>query len=1078
VHADFIVSTTADDFNDGNCTALRCTLRQAIFAANSHLNDPLHPDTITFASGVGTILLGSPLPNLDDPVVINGTTQTLGSACTTHQLTVQISPALNANFSAPGLALNTSASGSTIRGVSIGGFGPRGTNSFGNPGIRIDGNDNTVECSNIGTDTTGTTARPNGTGIVINGGANNTIRNNVLSGNRFQDLTQAANWGGQGLRIQFASATGNHVVGNLIGTDATGMAALPNQVGVFIQGASGNCITGNVISGNSVPPNPQFVAGAAVILTFYSPTWLSPSTTPPPASTSWPDSNQIENNLIGVAYDGVTRLDGVTPLTGDMPLPNQRGITINSGNNNRIIGNTIAYNDGGALQGWGINIFPANSTMSKPVGNTISRNLIYKNMGTPPTANGRGGFNISNPAGPANISLVTPPDAAGQVTVGVYWRRATPLQPTTFELFASPVCDEWGAGEGKRFVGSFTATADETGRAAASQQFSGLTADDLLTVTATRGDGTTSHFSLCVTSSITITSISPIIAGATDAQVTITGTGFGADTMPSMQDTSGNPLLLDIVSTNYSTGNHDGTEIVTRIPASQHSTPGWSSAIVVSKYSDPDPSHRAWPTTLKLGSSVAQWFTVDAATATSPAVLTVSTGGTEDQSASITATTGSGTGTVGVAGYPSNPAGATNFATTGSFFDVYVTTGSLFPSITIKYCDPAGGNVVFWWTGVVWVAASNQASANGCITVTVDDTTTPSLIQLNGSVVATGKDHTPPTPAPIQAPAANGAGWNNTGVTVSWNWTDSGSGSGIDAANCPASSTSAGEGTITLPATCKDLAGNTGRSSYTVKVDKTLPTIAVESPLDHQVSPVGLAVVFAAVDAESGLAALSATLSDGTSNTAVPIASGTVINTPGAYALTVTATDRAGNQTIVTRGFVLYDPSGGRITGDGKVASPIGACAFTPACVGVAGSAEFGFVARYKEGAAVPSGQVRFKLEFKRPAATSGKNDDDSKKRDDDGKDKIDFRATSFEWLVVDGGVAQLRGVGTVNGSGSYAFVLTAIDGKITGPGNPDQFRIRITTLDGIVVYDNQAGTDQTGDFPTTLAGGSIVIHK
>jgi alpha-tubulin suppressor-like RCC1 family protein len=84
-----------------------------------------------------------------------------------------------------------------------------------------------------------------------------------------------------------------------------------------------------------------------------------------------------------------------------------------------------------------------------------------------------------------------------------------------------------------------------------------------------------------------------------------------------------------------------------------------------------------------------------------------------------------------------------------------------------------------------------------------------------------------PTASPItQLPAANIHGWNNSDVTVTWNWTDNAGGSGIDTANCTTSSISSGEGTaVNVAATCNDLAGNTGHASYTVKVDKTNPTI-------------------------------------------------------------------------------------------------------------------------------------------------------------------------------------------------------------------------------------------------------------
>jgi len=87
-------------------------------------------------------------------------------------------------------------------------------------------------------------------------------------------------------------------------------------------------------------------------------------------------------------------------------------------------------------------------------------------------------------------------------------------------------------------------------------------------------------------------------------------------------------------------------------------------------------------------------------------------------------------------------------------------------------------------------------------------------------------DSLPPTAGPTQSPAANANGWNHTDVTVTWHWKDEPGGSGLNKAVCTTSSTSSGEGTITLKATCADLTGNTGNASYTVHVDKTKPTIS------------------------------------------------------------------------------------------------------------------------------------------------------------------------------------------------------------------------------------------------------------
>ncbi len=91
------------------------------------------------------------------------------------------------------------------------------------------------------------------------------------------------------------------------------------------------------------------------------------------------------------------------------------------------------------------------------------------------------------------------------------------------------------------------------------------------------------------------------------------------------------------------------------------------------------------------------------------------------------------------------------------------------------------------------------------------------------------KDTIAPKASPTVSPTPSGSGWNMTDVTVQWNWLDNPGGSGIDAASCTVSTASSGEGTQTLNGSCKDLAGNIGTASFTVKVDKSNPTIAASA---------------------------------------------------------------------------------------------------------------------------------------------------------------------------------------------------------------------------------------------------------
>lgn len=163
-------------------------------------------------------------------------------------------------------------------------------------------------------------------------------------------------------------------------------------------------------------------------------------------------------------------------------------------------------------------------------------------------------------------------------------------------------------------------------------------------------------------------------------------------------------------------------------------------------------------------------------------------------------------------------------------------------------------------------------------------------------------------------------------------------------------------------------------------------------------------------------------------------------STPGVYTLklSVTDSDAGVSNESVYQYVVVYDPDGGFVTGGGWIMSPAGAYAADP---GLTGKANFGFVAKYKKGAHVPDGNTQFQFKA----------------------GDLNFHSTSYEWLVVAGNKAQFKGEGTINGQGSYRFMLWADD------DDPDTFRIKIWDDTG-VVYDN--GSHQP------LGGGSIKVHK
>ena len=153
---------------------------------------------------------------------------------------------------------------------------------------------------------------------------------------------------------------------------------------------------------------------------------------------------------------------------------------------------------------------------------------------------------------------------------------------------------------------------------------------------------------------------------------------------------------------------------------------------------------------------------------------------------------------------------------------------------------------------------------------------------------------------------------------------------------------------------------------------------------------------------------------------------------------------------------VFYDPNGGFVTGGGWINSPPGAYVADPT---LTGKANFGFVSKYQKGATVPSGSTEFQFHA----------------------GSLNFKSTTYQWLVVAGARAQYKGCGTINGEGDYGFMLTAVDGQVTGGGGVDRFRIKIwegCAEDGPVVYDNQIGASDDATPSTAIGGGSIVVHK
>lgn len=175
--------------------------------------------------------------------------------------------------------------------------------------------------------------------------------------------------------------------------------------------------------------------------------------------------------------------------------------------------------------------------------------------------------------------------------------------------------------------------------------------------------------------------------------------------------------------------------------------------------------------------------------------------------------------------------------------------------------------------------------------------------------------------------------------------------------------------------------------------------------------------------------------------------------TPAVINLCTVAVDRAGNPSPEECTMIaVYDPEGSFVTGAGTFQSPLGALNGSTST----GRAQFAFQSRYLRGANIPTGNTRFKFRV----------------------GAFEFDSTAYQWLVVAGAKAQFKGTGVIKDqTGSFDFILTAIDGARPGGGGSDKFRLKITGPGG-VVYDNNMGQSDAADPSTLIDGGRIVIHQ
>ncbi|MCW2930597.1 MAG: hypothetical protein JWM19_1559 [Actinomycetia bacterium] len=165
------------------------------------------------------------------------------------------------------------------------------------------------------------------------------------------------------------------------------------------------------------------------------------------------------------------------------------------------------------------------------------------------------------------------------------------------------------------------------------------------------------------------------------------------------------------------------------------------------------------------GSSVASITSATASGGTVTAATPLAAGqAVPDVSATV-----SGTGTVTVAEYGSDPESAP-VPDAGTYFDVHLSANNSLTSATITRCNVGAGNTTaYWWNGTAWSPASPQSysQATGCITVgpLAASGTSPTLGQLNGTPMVDAQAE--PTQLSVSPAAGQYGGSAELSATVS-----------------------------------------------------------------------------------------------------------------------------------------------------------------------------------------------------------------------------------------------------------------------------------------------------------------------
>jgi hypothetical protein len=209
-----------------------------------------------------------------------------------------------------------------------------------------------------------------------------------------------------------------------------------------------------------------------------------------PTGAPFGGSNVIEENAIGTDSTGLALPNG-----GD-------GVHITQQPNNLVVDNVIANNTGQGVLVDG----------SAATGNTIHATSIFGNGG---------GISLTNNGNNLQSAPVlnSASEDGSNLTVGGTL-HSTANSTFNLDFFVNSVCDASGAGQGKSFLGSTSASTDSSGDATFTAVLPANPSEGLIaTATATDPSGNTSGFSACETGA----------AGASDDSASGCQCGFQSD---------------------------------------------------------------------------------------------------------------------------------------------------------------------------------------------------------------------------------------------------------------------------------------------------------------------------------------------------------------------------------------------------------------------------------------------------------------------------------------------------------------------------------------------------------------------